>query len=83
MDLLFFNMSAWMAVMRLLSIWFLEAFSSVPSTAAGSISRQNADFAPHCNAVMARIPLPHPASRIVVSGVMYFRRDRRQSFVVS
>ena len=53
------------------------------STAYGSMSRQNADFAPQSSEHIARIPLPQPASRSVVSVVIYFLSDKRQSFVVS
>ena len=51
-------------------ILLILAFSMAAQTAAGSISRQNADFAPHKSALIARIPLPHPASRISVPGVI-------------
>ena len=69
--------------MRFSPILFNFAFSTAASTAYGSISRQKADFAPHNSEQIASIPLPHPASRSVVSGLIYFLRDKRQSFVVS
>lgn len=53
------------------SMWFIEAFSMVASTAQGSISRQYADFAPQRSDDMASIPLPHPASRIVVVSFIF------------
>ena len=69
--------------MRVSSILLSAAFSIVASTAYGSMSRQNADFAPQSSEHIARIPLPQPASRSVVSVVIYFLSDKRQSFVVS
>ena len=56
-----------LALMRVSSILLSAAFSIVASTAYGSMSRQNADFAPQSSEHIARIPLPQPMSKMRLS----------------